>query len=274
MERRPFIIDTDCGVDDAVAIMMALAAEDVEVVGVTAVAGNVSIDHVLDNLHRLLAYFGHEQLPIYEGAHRSLLGEQERASAIHGENGLGNVELPKRDKGAPGSCESPEMNAASGLRKLLYQYPGATVVALGPLTNLAIAFALYPELVDKIGRLVVMGGALDEGNVTRFAEFNFYADPEAVQCVLGTGISLELLPWDACLLHRFSPEDIDAFEVPPGKAGDLFRKLQEHIYGVTTRMFGAPSVMHADPFAIACAIDSGVVSRKIQTGLRMELGNN
>lgn len=274
MEKRPFIVDTDCGVDDAVAIMMAMAAEDVDLVGVTAVAGNVAIEHVLDNLHRLLAYFGHGDVPIYEGAHRSLLGEEERASAIHGENGLGNVELPKPKESAPGSAMAPEMNAASGLRKLLNEHPGATLVALGPLTNLAITFALYPDLVDKVGRLVVMGGALNEGNVTKFAEFNFYADPEAVQFVLNTGIEIELLPWDACLLHRFSPEDIDAFSVPEGKAGELFRQLQQHIYGVTTRMFGAPSVMHADPFAMACAIDPDVVSAKIHAGLRMELGNN
>lgn len=272
-EKRPFIVDTDCGIDDAVALMMVIAAPDAELVGVTTVAGNVGVDQVTENVNRLLAYFDRPEVPVYAGAHRSLLYTEVRASSIHGENGLGNIELPRREKPAPGSAESPELNATVGLRRLLKAHPGATVVALGPLTNLALAFNLYPELIEKIGRLVVMGGAIAEGNVTRFAEFNFYADPEAVQCVLNRGVEIELLPWDTCLLHSFTPKDIDDFGVTAGRAKDLFDRLEGHIFEQARKMFGTPLVMHADPFAMACALDPSVVSRRLVTGLTMELNN-
>jgi inosine-uridine nucleoside N-ribohydrolase len=272
-EKTPFIIDTDCGVDDAVAIMMALADPEVELAGVTTVGGNVAVLQVTENVRRLLAYFGHSEVPIYQGAAASLLLTEVRASGIHGENGLGNVELPEPGD-APAGGGVQTQSAPEGLATLLDANPGATVVALAPLTNLAIAFNLYPGLAEKVGRLVIMGGAINEGNVTKFAEFNFYADPEAAQAVLNTGLEIELLPWDPCLRHQFARKDLDAIGMEEGRGKEFFDKLQSHMFGVTEELYGMPIAMHPDPFAMACALDPGVAKSTFRSGITMELTNN
>lgn len=260
------IIDTDCGIDDAVAIMMALAHPDVKVAGITTVSGNVAVEQVSENVARLLSYFDRADVPVYHGASHALLQGPVRAAGVHGQNGLGGVELP------PARVAPRAETAPVGLRDLLSAHPGATVVTLGPMTNLAVALNLFPGVAERIGRLVVMGGGIETGNVTRFAEFNFYADPEAVQFVLDRGIPMELLPWDACLEHAFAEEDLHAVGVADGRGADLFFRLQDFVLDRSQHVYGRRVTRHPDPLAMAYAIDPGVARQVRRTGLRMELG--
>ncbi len=273
--RTPFIVDTDCGIDDAIAIMMLLASPEAELVGVTTVNGNVGVDQVTENVRRLLAYFGREHVPVYPGAKRALLESVVRAEGVHGKNGLGGVELPAVTAASAEASDRPDSRrsetAPTALARLLDQNPGATVVALGPLTNLAIALNLYPDVSDAIGRLVVMGGAIETGNITPFAEFNFYADPEAVQFVLNTGMPLEVVPWDACVALKFTGEDMQSFGIPPGPGTDLFWRLQDFVLRRTQRVYGTPFAIHPDPIAMAYALDPRVRRARRIMGLRMEL---
>lgn len=271
--RTPYVVDTDCGIDDAVAMMMLLASPEAELVGVTTVNGNVGVDKVTENVRRLLAYFGHNAVPVYRGATKALLEGEVRAEGVHGKNGLGEIELPAAPGNAPGHSARPD-RAPAALARVLEMHPGATLVALGPLTNLAMALNLYPALQDKIGRLVVMGGAIETGNITRFAEFNFYADPEAAQFLLNTGIPVELVPWDACISLRFTAEEMKSFGIPPGPGTDLFWKLQEFVLRRTERVYGSPFAMHPDPIAMACALDPTIRRTRRIMGLRMELNQS
>ena len=220
---QKLIIDTDCGIDDAVAIMMALAHSDVEVIGITTVSGNVDVAQVTENVLRLLAYFDRSDIPVYHGASHALLQGAVRAAGVHGENGLGGVELP-----ATTAAPRPE-TAPVGLVELLRTNPDATVVTLGPMTNFAMSLNLYPDAASLIGRLVAMGGGIEVGNVTRFAEFNFYADPEAVQFVLDRGLPMEVVPWDACIEHELSRDDLTAVGLRDGRGAELFFRLQDFV---------------------------------------------
>lgn len=264
---QKLIIDTDCGIDDAVAIMMALAHPDVEVIGITTVSGNVDVGQVTENVLRLLAYFDRSDIPVYHGASHALVQGAVRASGVHGDNGLGGVELP------PTTVAPRPETAPVGLAELLRANPGATVITLGPMTNLAMSLNLFPDAVSRIGRLVAMGGGIDVGNVTRFAEFNFYADPEAVQFVLDRGVPMEVVPWDACIEHEFSRDDLSAVGLREGRASELFFRLQDFVLARSQHVYGRPFTRHPDPLAMAYAIDPGVASQIRRTGLTMELGN-
>ncbi len=264
---QKLIIDTDCGIDDAIAIMMALAHPEAEIIGVTTVSGNVDVDQVTENVLRLLTYFDRGDIPVFRGASHALVQGRVRAADVHGENGIGGVELPEAPMGA-----RPD-TAPVGLAALIREHPGATVVTLGPLTNLAITLNLFPDVASRVGRLVVMGGGIEVGNVTRFAEFNFYADPEAVQFVLDRGVEMELLPWDACLEHGFTDEDLEAIGLRPGRAAELFGALMEFVLSRAERLRGRRMARHPDPFAMAYALDRLVARHIVRMGLAMELDN-
>ena len=262
------IIDTDCGIDDAVAILMACAHPAAEIVGITTVNGNVDRDCVTRNVCDLLAYTGAAEIPVYAGASRPLLQDSVPASEIHGPNGLGTVELPVSGKRAE---TEP---APSAVARILRRYPGATVVALGPLTNLALTFNLYPEAAAAIGRLVIMGGALGEGNVTKFAEFNFFADPEAAHLVLQSAAPITIVPWGVCVSSRMTRAELASAVGDEPKRGAVVQELQDWIFRFTERRFGEAYTALADPVAMGVALDAAVAARTHDGSLRIELGHN
>ena len=269
MSARKVLIDTDCGVDDAIAIMMALASpEELEVLGITTVSGNVPLDHVVDNVLRVLTFVDRTGIPVFRGASMPLVEPPFYATDVHGGNGLGGVELP-----APVFAEQKE-RAPEGVASLARQNPGLTLLTLGPLTNIAIAVNLYPELKELIGGIVAMGGATETGNVTRFAEFNFYADPESVQCVLDSGIPLSLLTWDATLGVVHTEAELIALGFKSSASGRLALDIQEVLFGYIEKARGARATMLPDPLAAACLIDPSISRKTVRTGLRMELGQN
>jgi len=195
-ERRAIIIDTDPGVDDAIAILLALASPALELLGLTTVLGNVSLALASDNARRICELAGRPDIPIFAGAARPLAGAPIAAEPSHGSGGLGGATLPR-----------PTMALAAGdavdwlVDTLMRRAPvTVTVAALAPLTNLAKAMVREPRIAPRLGGIVVMGGAFATGNCPGGAEFNFYADAEATRQVLASGCRLTLVPLD--LTHQ------------------------------------------------------------------------
>ncbi|MFC9553903.1 nucleoside hydrolase [Rhodococcus sp. NPDC056960] len=174
------IIDTDPGIDDALALALAVTSPEVDLLGVTTVAGNAPVEEATDNALRLLRALGRDDVPVAAGANRALvrIGMHNQPSP-HGENGLGGVELPAPTRSL--SKEHAVGLLASALREAAPR--SVTIAAIGPLTNIALLVAMHPELIDRIDKLVIMGGSTGRGNITPVAEFNIWSDPEAAQRV-------------------------------------------------------------------------------------------
>lgn len=265
---RKIIIDTDCGVDDAIAIMMALASDNVEIAGITTVSGNTHVEQVTENVLRLLAYFNRGSIPVYKGAYVPLVASPHHSERIHGQNGLGDVELPAAGKDAEHEC------APAAIYRIAKENPGLTLITLGPLTNIAIAFNLYPELKELTAGIVAMGGALETGNVTRFAEFNFYFDPEAVQFVIETGVPMSIVPWDPIVKLPFTEKELKSLIPKRNKAGKLFLDIQQVTMSFIEKFHGVRATMLPDPAAMAFFLDKSVAASTITGNLRMELNYN
>lgn len=264
---KTILIDTDCGIDDAGAIMLALSSPEVRVAAVTTVAGNVGLDHVNRNVLGLLSYFKKESIPVYAGSYGALLEKPLRAQDVHGSNGLGDVELPKTDK------KPEKANALQGMYETARANPGMTFVTLGPLTNLAMALMVYPDLPEYVSEVVVMGGAIDRGNVTKFAEFNFAADPEAVQAVFNSPLSLTIVPWDTCLPLFVTEDELNNEGFAGTRAGKLFMEIQQATFSFVNRAYGKRAAALPDPAAMACAVKPELASSVKRGNLRMELSH-
>jgi purine nucleosidase len=251
------IIDTDAGVDDAIAIMMALKHPNTQVVGITTVNGNVNVDQVTDNVCLILDQVNGE-VPVYKGCHRPLFAAQSSAESIHGSDGLGDVSvkyLPTQRK--------PEMeHAALALIRFAREHAGNfTLLTLGPLTNLALAIRIDPNIVDNIPRLVVMGGAVEgRGNATPSAEFNIFADPEAAAIVFEAGFSeIWLLSWETTLKYPLFWEQYERLVSHAAPIGEFFRDISAFTAQALREGFGAPGFLLPDPLAAAVALAPEIV---------------
>ena len=180
----PILLDCDPGHDDAIALLLALASPEIELLGVTTVAGNQTVEKTTENALRVLALGGRD-VPVAAGAGRPLVRKPFVAAYVHGETGLDGTELPG-PQGAP-----VEQHAVDFLAERI---AGATLVPTGPLTNVALLLARHPEARPE--RIVLMGGAIAEGNVTPAAEFNVWADPEAAKRVFASGIEITMVGLD------------------------------------------------------------------------------
>ncbi len=207
MRKRQIIIDCDPGLDDAVALLTAFAATDtLEVIGVTTVAGNVRAELTMRNARiiRELAGMGTE-IPVCGGAPRPLLRDPVTAEDFHGSTGLGNIPFPKP------RLRASRTHAVSFLIKTLRAARGfpATLVITGPMTNIALALTMAPDIAKGIEEIVVMGGADSEGgNITPYAEFNVFADPHAAAAVFRSGLPVRLLNLDVTHQIRTSDEQV------------------------------------------------------------------
>lgn len=197
MERIPLLIDTDPGVDDALALLMAFADARHDVVGLTIAAGNVGLGHTVANALKLCEVAGRDDVPVFPGCGEPLLHPADDAGVVHGRDGFGDVGYAPAARGAEAE------HAALAILRLSHAHAGRLVlVALGPLTNLALALKLDPTLPGRLARCVVMGGAVTgHGNVTPTAEFNAWFDPEAAQIVFEGFPRVELVDWEAVLRH-------------------------------------------------------------------------
>ncbi len=252
MAKIPVVIDCDPGVDDAIALLLALGAPALEILGITTVAGNVPLNLTQANARRICELAGRVEIPVYAGCPRPLVRTLETAEAVHGMTGLIGVTLPEP------TMPLQAQHAVTWLIQTLLDAPEPiTVATLGPLTNLAVAIVQAPAIVPKIRELVLMGGAITHGNVTPSAEFNLYCDPQAAAIVFTSGAPLTMISLDVTHTAIATPERVDKIR-GVGPLGAIVADLIT-AYGAYDRekhgFAGAP--LH-DPCVIAYLLAPGL----------------
>ena len=217
----PLLIDTDPGVDDALALLMAFDDPAHRVVGLTIAAGNVGLRHTVANALKLCEVAGREDVPVFAGCAAPLLHAAPDAAYVHGQDGFGDTGY------VPCSRAASAEHAALAILRLSHEHAGRLLlVALGPLTNLALALKLDPTLPQRIGRLVVMGGSVaGRGNITPAAEFNVYFDPEAAHLVFEAFPRFDLADWDATLTHGLPHARVEAWLAAGSTRGRFFEGI-------------------------------------------------
>jgi purine nucleosidase len=271
---RKIIIDTDPGQDDAVAILLALASPELEVLGITCVAGNVPLALTTKNARIVCELAQRPDIKVFAGCDKPIARKLVTAEHVHGKTGLDGITLP-----------DPEMplqtaHAVDFLIDTLRHEPAGTVTLcpIGPLTNIATAMQRAPDIIGRIQEIVLMGGAYFEvGNITPAAEFNIYVDPEAAKIVFGAGAPLTVMPLDVTHKALTNRTRVDAFRAMPGRVGpavaswtDFFERYDKEKYGSE----GAP--LH-DPCTIAYLLRPELFSGReinveIETGSELTLG--
>ena len=245
---RKIIIDTDPGQDDAVAILLALASDELDLLGITCVAGNVPLELTALNARKVCELAGRSDVPVFAGCDRPMQRSLVTAEHVHGKTGLDGVELP-----AP-KMPLQEQHAVDFLIERLRAEPEGeiTLCPIGPLTNIATALQRAPDIAERIREIVLMGGAYFEvGNITPAAEFNIYVDPEAAEIVFKSGIPLTVMPLDVTHKALVTAPRVAAFRALGSRVGEVvagwtafFERFDKEKYGSE----GAP--LH-DPTVIA-----------------------
>jgi inosine-uridine nucleoside N-ribohydrolase len=247
----PIVIDCDPGHDDAIAILLALASPEVELRGITTVAGNQTLDKTTRNALRVLELAGRADIPVAAGADRPLVRTLRTAANVHGESGLDGPDLPE-----PVTIPV-DGHAADVLAELIE--PGVVLVPTGPLTNVAMLLERHPDVRERLERIVWMGGAIAEGNVTPAAEFNAFVDPEAAAAVFGSGIPVTMIGLDVTHKALFDSGHAErlrgtgAVGRAVAELADFFLEFHRQRY----RFDGAP--IH-DAMAVAHVIDPTLVT--------------
>ena len=275
MSAQKIIIDTDPGQDDAVAILLALASPDeIEVLGITAVAGNVPLSLTEKNARIVCELAGRPDIPVYAGCDRPLKRKLVTAEHVHGKTGLDGPDLPEPE------IKLQEKHGVDFIIDTIMQEPenSISLCPLGPLTNIASAILKQPKIVSRIKKIVLMGGAYFEvGNITPAAEFNIFVDPDAAKIVFEAGIEMVVMPLDVTHKALVTEKRNEAFRQLKSPVGiavaemtDFFERFDKEKYGSS----GAP--LH-DPCVTAYLIDPKIFSGKninveIETKSELTLG--
>ncbi|WP_171099533.1 nucleoside hydrolase [Ruegeria sp. HKCCD7255] len=258
MAARKIIIDTDPGQDDAVAILLALASPDeIEVLGLTAVAGNVPLELTAKNARIVCELAGRPDIPVYAGCDRPMNRELVTAEHVHGKTGLDGPVLP-----------DPEMPLADGhgvdfiIDTLRAHAPGTvTLCPLGPLTNIATAIEKAPDIVERVQQIVLMGGAYFEvGNITPAAEFNIYVDPQAADIVFKSGADIVVMPLDVTHDALVTPHRNDAFRALDSKVGHAVAEMTDFFERFDKEKYGSDGAPLHDPCVTAYLIQPELFS--------------
>jgi purine nucleosidase len=242
--REPIIVDTDPGQDDAVAILLALAAGDqLDLRGITAVAGNVGVDLTTANALRIVELGGRADMPVYRGAERPLLFPLDTAEFVCGADGLAGADIP------PPAGEPQSEHAVDFIIRTLRAAPdkSITLCPLGPFTNIALALRLAPDIAPKIRRIVLMGGAMNLGNMTPAAEYNVYVDPHAAAIVFGAGIPIVMMGLNLTHQAICSHDEV-------ARIGQLGTATGRAIHGMLTRPRAARLGTAGHPMHDPCVI--------------------
>lgn len=245
MSSRRVILDCDPGVDDAVSLLVALASPDeLNVLGLTTVAGNMPIDVCTNNALRVVELAGRPDVDVYQGCSQPLVEAALTASHVHGDGGLGGAPFPKPGKTAK------DKDAVDFIVETLrgHEENSVTLVPTGPLTNIATALMRAPDIAVHIDEIVLMGGAYFEGgNVTPSAEFNIYADPHAAQTVFGCGRPITAFGLDVTLQFRCTPARMKVFESMGTRVGDAVAAMIAHVNAVYGELYGTEGAAMHDP---------------------------
>ncbi len=241
------IIDTDPGQDDAVAILLALASPELNVLGITAVAGNVPLDLTSKNARIVCELAGRTDIPVYAGCDRPMARDLVTAEHVHGKTGLDGAELPDP------TMRLQDAHAVDFLIETLRTEPpgSVTLCPLGPLTNIGTALRRAPDIADRIARIVLMGGGYFEvGNITPAAEFNIFVDPEAAQLVFRAGVPLTVLPLDCTHKALTTRARNDAFRAA-GRIGEVVAGWTGFFERFDMEKYGSEGAPLHDPCVIS-----------------------
>jgi inosine-uridine nucleoside N-ribohydrolase len=251
------IIDTDPGVDDAFALLLAMRSPELKIEGITAVAGNVPLELTLPNALRMVEIAGHTNIPVAAGAKGPLVRRLVTAAYAHGENGLGGAVFPEpkiKPVGEP---------AAEFIRSTVRKHPAElTLITIGPLTNVAAALNMDSELAGMIRRIVMMGGSLSGGNITPAAEFNVYVDPEAARIVFQSGIPVTMVGLDVTRRTSLTDEHVRVLEAGQSAVSQAAAKIARHAIDHNREQgFLVGPNMH-DSLAVAAFLDPSLLKWK------------
>ncbi|HBM14923.1 MAG TPA: nucleoside hydrolase [Lentisphaeria bacterium] len=257
--RQKVIIDTDPGIDDTMAIMLALKSPELELVGLTAIYGNVSCDQSSINALKLLEIAGRRDIPVAKGSNVPLFIEPHRyATHVHGEDGLGNSNLPV-PKG-----KVLDISAAEFIVKMVLKNPGEiTLVSIGPLTNIALAARIEPGIIKLVKEVVIMGGAATvRGNVTPVAEANIWQDPHAASIVFSAGWPLTMLGLDVTTKIIQTEEYLNEIYLANNTATNLIKAVMPFYQNFYFKRFGSKNIHTHDPSTIAYLLNSKLFTVK------------
>ena len=254
MPRR-IVIDTDPGVDDAVAILLALASPELEVVALTTVTGNVHLEKTTLNARRLLDLAGRPDVVVAAGMAEALAGSPAHEGGVHGEDGLGDLDWEE-----PSVPVHPD-GAVEVLRAAIEAGP-LTVVAIGPLTNLAVLLQRHPGIEREVEHVVIMGGASFQGNVTPAAEFNIWVDPEAARIVFAAEWRLTLMPLDLTHQAFLNDEDLAYFNSLGSEVGRRVAAMLEPYAQFHDRWYGNRDIIMHDAMAVYEVLDDAAIEKQ------------
>jgi inosine-uridine nucleoside N-ribohydrolase len=267
----PIILDCDPGHDDAIALLLALASPEINLLGVTTVSGNQTLEKTTANAIRVLDHVGRAEVPVAAGAARPLVRERHAAGEVHGETGLDGPALP------PASRPPEPTHAIDWIASAAVTSPEpVTLVPTGPLTNIALFLARYPELASRIARIVLMGGAIGEGNTTPAAEFNIWADPEAAERVFQSGVDVTMVGLDVTHRALMTPGHAERLAAG-GRAGRLVAELYSFYARFHRRHYGWEGAPVHDAVAVAHVIDATLLATRfcgvvVDTGPELSRG--
>ena len=249
MSKRQIIIDTDPGQDDAVAILLALASPEVEVLGITAVAGNVPLSLTQKNTRIVCELAGRTDLKVFAGCDAPLTRKLITAEHVHGQTGLDGPAMPEP------IMPLQDAHAVDFIIETVRATDGVTLCPLGPLTNIAIALQKAPDIAERIQQIVLMGGAYFEvGNVTPAAEFNIYVDPQAAEIVFKSGIDIVVMPLDVTHKALVTKERNAAFRAIGNAAGTAVAQMTDFFERFDREKYGSPGAPLHDPCVTAYLI--------------------
>ena len=254
MSKRKVIIDTDPGYDDACAIALASLTDKFEIIGITTIAGNQTLENVTKNALNLVSYFN-MNCPVAKGMPGPLI-KKLTVGKVHGETGLDNIEIPQSNKIVD------KRNAVQFIIDSCLQNQKITLITIGPLTNIAMAIKLEPNIKKSIELISIMGGSIGVGNVTPAAEYNVYADPESAYIVFSSGIPIKMNGLDVTNLTLPYENIIERFEKLNTKSSKLFVDCMKNVSFFMNKYFGKKYGSMHDSVAILTLIDETIVKYK------------
>ncbi len=258
MEPKKIIIDCDPGQDDAVAIVLAARSPELELMGITCVAGNADLNNTSQNALRICGLAGIRDVPVVKGMDRPIFGNLITAASVHGKTGLDGADLPETDL-----VFTPGHAVEFLIETFMASDGDITLIPIGPLTNVAMALLREPGLKDKISRIVLMGGALGVGNMTPSAEFNIFVDPEAARIVFDAGIPLLMIGLDVTHKAILTREHVAIIKAKGTPVTDVFTGLLTfYLDSLTELGYSQGGAMH-DACTVAAVCDPSLISTKL-----------